>query len=558
MITYIIKRLLLMVVTLFGITLITFAVTRLTPGEPMPIGPGVTAEQGGFDAILEQNRRNLGLDKPLFLNLRFEDRNYSAREAVADICRPVRFWREDAERRLRRSSTIAIEPVLERLRALEQVDGPVDHHLKPTDDPARRVDVADARRRLLEELPRLAGETPTSVEGKEGAELIAAWEAWHESAKPRWEPQAVRQSVDAFLAGQASAADLRLVGGYAIPHLMEALNGKDDARAQRANAGLSSLTGISFVTSEEAWSAEKADVVSMWNSFYTREKVRFSDYNTLQDAVNVVFNTQYGLWLTQVATFDFGRSYKERRPVIRLMLERLPITFVLSLISIIMGYLIALPIGIYSAVSRNPLLDKAITVGVYLLYSLPVFWVGQLLLMGLTGGPAPWGGTWPALFPTRGMNSGDHNWMTGEPAALLNFAWHIVLPVTCMTYGGIAYVSRQMRSAMLENLNLDYVRTAWAKGLSPRMVIFKHVLRNSLIPILTISASLLPELMAGSIVVELIFTIPGMGLLTFDAILNRDYPVINAVLFFSALLTLLGILLVDLSYALADPRIRFE
>src|SRR5690606_27994971 len=260
-------------------------------------------------------------------------------------------------------------------------------------------------------------------------------------------PQAVRQSVDAFLAGQASAADLRLVGGYAIPHLMEALNGKDDARAQRANAGLSSLTGISFVTSEEAWSAEKADVVSMSNSFYTR----------------------YGRWRTQVSTFGFGRSYKELRPVIRLMLERLPFTFVWSLISIFMGYLIALPIGIYSAVSRNPLLDKAITVGVYLLYSLPVFWVGQLLLMGLTGGPAPWGGTWPALFPTRGMNSGDHNWMTGDPAAVLDFAWHIVLPVTCMTYGGIAYVSRQMRSAMLENLNLDYVRTAWAKGLSPRM-----------------------------------------------------------------------------------------
>jgi peptide/nickel transport system permease protein len=547
-----------MMVTLFGITLITFAVTRLTPGEPLPIGPGVTAEQGGFDAILEANRRNLGLDKPMFLNLRFEDRDFAAREAVADICRPVRFWREDAERRMRRSGTIALGPALERLRALEKVEGPVDHWLQPTDDPARRVDVADARRRLLAELPRLAGETPANVVGLEGEELLAAWEKWFEESRARWTDEAVRKAVESFLSGSTDESVIRLAGGYTVPYLIRALNGRDDVRAQRANSALSALTGFTFVTSAEEWAAEKPEVIQRWNSFYTRERVRFSAYNSLQHTVNIFVNTQYGLWLTQLATLDFGTSYKERRPVISLIIDRLPITFVLSLVSIIMGYLIAIPIGIYSAVSRNPLLDRAITVGVYLLYSLPVFWVGQLLLMTLTGGPAPWGGNWPGFFPTRGMNSGDLNWMSGNPAAIADFAWHIVLPVACMTYGGIAYVSRQMRSAMLENLNLDYVRTARAKGLTPTLVIYKHVLRNSLIPILTISASLLPELMAGSIVVELIFTIPGMGLLTFDAILNRDYPVINAVLFFSALLTLLGILLVDLSYALADPRIRYE
>jgi peptide/nickel transport system permease protein len=556
--TYVVKRLLLMMVTLFGITLITFAVTRLTPGEPLPIGPGVTAEQGGFDAILEANRRNLGLDKPMFLNLRFEDRDFAAREAVADICRPVRFWREDAERRMRRSGTIALGPALERLRALEKVEGPVDHWMQPTEDPARRVDVADARRRLLAELPRLAGEAPSSVAGLQGEELLAAWEKWFEESQPRWTEQAVRTAVESFLSGSTDESVIRLAGAYTVPYLMRALNGRDDVRAQRANSALSALTGFTFVTSAEEWAAEKPEVIQSWNSFYTRERVRFSSYNSLQHALNMFVNTQYGLWLTQLATLDFGTSYKERRPVISLIIDRLPITFILSVISILLGYLIALPIGIYSAVSRNPILDRAITVGVYLLYSLPVFWVAQLLLMTMTGGPAPWGGEWPRIFPTRGLNSGDLNWMSGNPAALLDFSWHIVLPVLCMTYGGIAYVSRQMRSAMLENLNLDYVRTARAKGLAPSLVIYKHVLRNSLIPILTISASLLPELMAGSIVVELIFTIPGMGLLTFDAILNRDYPVINAVLFFSALLTLLGILLVDLSYALADPRIRYE
>ena len=141
---------------------------------------------------------------------------------------------------------------------------------------------------------------------------------------------------------------------------------------------------------------------------------------------------------------------------------------------------------------------------------------------------------------------------------LLDWIWHLILPITCLTYGSFAYVSRQMRVGMLDIIRQDFIRTARAKGLSERVVIFKHALRNALIPTVTLLAFLLPALLGGSIIIEEIFTIEGMGKLSFEAILNRDYPIINAIAFFSAFLTLLGMLSTDIAYVLVDPRISFE
>jgi peptide/nickel transport system permease protein len=242
----------------------------------------------------------------------------------------------------------------------------------------------------------------------------------------------------------------------------------------------------------------------------------------------------------------------------QLLLERIPVSMIISALSIFFSYIIAIPLGIFSAARKNSAGDKLVTVALFVLYSLPSFWVAQMLLMSLTGGPTPWGAEWPDLFPTRGMNGEEYNWRTGGMRDIIDLLWHLVLPTICLTYGSLAFLSRQMRAAMLEVINQDFIRTARAKGLAPSAVIFKHTVRNSLIPIITISAGLLPELFAGAIIIEQIFTIPGMGLLSFEAILNRDYPVINSILFFSALLTLLGILLADIGYALVDPRISYD
>ncbi len=560
MFQYIVKRLLLMIVTLFGITVITFVVTRLTPGEPSVISEGRNdPRMGGYDSILEQNRRNLGLDKPMLLNFNFENRDYLARQAVADFCRPVKFWQDSAETNLRLSGAVAIEPVLERLEALQSITGTVDHHLEPTSGDLKRIDVQDCTQRLLTLLPSLAAGQPENINTSEVTQEISTWRTWFEDHRARWSDENVQNTVSDYLDGDGDIQSVLMLGGYAVPQLIAALDSDDDMQVRLADSALSGLTSYNYLSSPDAWETERGEVLRKWRSFHAREKIRFAEFNGFQHTINIVANTQFGVWMRQILSLDFGQSYKHRRSVNQLILEKLPITMILSVLSIFFSYLIAIPLGILSAIKKHSPGDKLVTVLLFLLYSLPSFWVGQMLLMTLTGGPTPWPGVeWPDFFPTRGLNSEGLDWQSGGMRDIADLLWHLVLPTICLTYGSLAFLSRQMRSAMLEAINEDYIRTARAKGLSARSVIFKHAVRNSLIPIITISAGLLPELIAGSIVIESIFTIPGMGLLSFEAILNRDYPVINAILFFSAALTLLGILLADLCYALVDPRISYD
>lgn len=260
---------------------------------------------------------------------------------------------------------------------------------------------------------------------------------------------------------------------------------------------------------------------------------------------------QYLLWVKRVLTFNFGSSYKDHRKVLDIIKERLPITIQLNVISIFLVYLIAIPFGIYSSTHPETLTDRVLTLFFFFLYSLPSFWVAVLLIMFLGGGD------FLDVFPVYGISSiGAQSWPFFY--WLLDRLWHLVLPVACLTYGGLAYLSRLTRAEMLEVIREDYVRTARAKGLSERVVIFKHALRNALLPIITLLAFLLPAMFGGSVIIESIFSIPGMGQLAFQAVLSRDYPVIMAITTISALLTLLGLLISDLLYAILDPRIKLE
>ncbi|HOV84743.1 MAG TPA: ABC transporter permease [Syntrophobacteraceae bacterium] len=260
---------------------------------------------------------------------------------------------------------------------------------------------------------------------------------------------------------------------------------------------------------------------------------------------------QYLLWVKRVFTLDFGTSYKDHRDVWDKILERLPVTLQLNLASIFLVYLIAIPCGVYSATHAGSLTDRFLTLLFFLLYSLPGFWVAVLLIMLLGGGDF-W--DW---FPVYGISSiGAESWSFSR--WLQDRLWHLVLPVVCQTYGGLAYLSRLTRAEMLEVIREDYVRTARAKGLRERVVIFKHAFRNALLPIVTLLAFLLPSMFGGSVIIESIFSIPGMGQLGFEAVLSRDYPVIMAITTISALLTLAGLLISDLLYAVMDPRIKLE
>ncbi len=260
---------------------------------------------------------------------------------------------------------------------------------------------------------------------------------------------------------------------------------------------------------------------------------------------------RYGIWLKQIFTLDFGNSYKDHRPVIDKIAERIPITLALNIISIFLIYLIAIPTGVYSAVKHGSLAERATTFILFILYSIPSFWMAMMLIFFLGGGEY-----WD-VFPVYGiMSSGAENYPFFKKA--LNFLWHLALPVFCLTYGSLAYLSRFQKGSLLEVLREDFVRTAEAKGLSQSSVLLKHALRNALIPVITILAGILPAMIGGSVIIESIFSIPGIGQLGFEAVLSRDYPVIMAIATISAFLTLIGILIADLVYVFVDPRISFE
>ena len=262
---------------------------------------------------------------------------------------------------------------------------------------------------------------------------------------------------------------------------------------------------------------------------------------------------QYLKWAAGILTLDFGVSYRDQRPVMDKISDGVWVTLKMNIISIILAYLIAIPIGIYSATHSGSLGDRISSTALFALYSIPTFWAGTLLIIFLTNNDYLF-----QLFPVRGLYSTayDESWPFWK--RFFDQAWHLAAPVLIYTYGSFAFISRQMRAGMIEVIRQDYIRTARAKGLAERVVIYKHALRNSLIPIITLLGGLLPSLVSGSIIVELIFSIPGMGKLSIDALLARDYPIIMGVLTLGAILTMIGVLISDLLYSVVDPRIAFS
>lgn len=254
---------------------------------------------------------------------------------------------------------------------------------------------------------------------------------------------------------------------------------------------------------------------------------------------------QYLTWLGRVVSFDFGDSIKHNRPVVELIKQRLPVTLMLNLVSFAIVYIVALPLGAFSAIRQRGFFDRSSSLLLLALWSLPIMWAGQMMIMYL-----PW-------FPGAGLSGNDAGVLPFFPW-LWDRLLHMILPVVCLAYPGFAYLSKQVRSGVLENLHHDYVRTARAKGLAERAVLIRHVFRNSLIPVVTITARLLPAMIGGSVIVERIFSIPGMGLLAFEAVTTRDYNVVMAVATMAGLLNMAGVLLADIAYAALDPRVSFE
>jgi peptide/nickel transport system permease protein len=262
-------------------------------------------------------------------------------------------------------------------------------------------------------------------------------------------------------------------------------------------------------------------------------------------------HVQYAVWMKNLVSMNFGESFKDSQPVWGKISERLPVTIKLNLWSLLVVYLVAIPLGIYSATHPHSIGDQVTTLAAFVLFAVPLVWAATMALVFICGGDFYY------LFPPGGLESLNYseNWTPWQK--FKDHAWHLFLPVVLLSYDGFAGMSRYMRSSMLEVLGQDYVQVARSKGLPEKIVILKHVLRNSLIPQVTILASILPGLIGGSIIIETIFSIPGLGQLGFESVLARDYPTVLALFTASAVLTLIGILISDLLLAAVDPRIAF-
>jgi len=257
---------------------------------------------------------------------------------------------------------------------------------------------------------------------------------------------------------------------------------------------------------------------------------------------------QYVIWLKKLLRLDFGNSFSpDNRKVIDKISERIPITLMINALSLFLILLVSIPIGVLSAAHQNSFFDKLTTVFVFVGFAVPTFWLA-LLCMIFFGVQLGW-------LPISGLKSiGFVN--ESFTAVAFDRIKHLILPVFLSAFGGLAGLSRYVRSNMLEVIRQDYIRTAKAKGLSEKTVIYRHALRNALLPVITILGLSVPGLIGGSVIFETIFAIPGMGQLFYGSVMARDYPLIMGILVIGAFLTLLGNFFADISYSLVDPRIR--
>ncbi|MAI07719.1 MAG: diguanylate cyclase [Magnetococcales bacterium] len=259
-------------------------------------------------------------------------------------------------------------------------------------------------------------------------------------------------------------------------------------------------------------------------------------------------HVQYLNWMERFVKLDFGKSFApDGRDVMEKVAERLPVTLWMNVIGLVIVFLIAVPLGVVSARYQDSFFDRSTTVIVFTLFAAPSFWIGLLCMMYF--------GVHLGWLPVSGLSSfGSEQWPMHE--RIIDWAYHLTLPILIGVMGSFAGLSRYMRSSMLEVIRQDFITTARAKGAAETSILYKHGLKNALLPVVTILGLSIPGLIGGSVIFESLFAIPGMGKLFYDGVMMRDYPVIMGILSIGAVLTLIGNLIADISYALVDPRIR--
>ena len=260
-------------------------------------------------------------------------------------------------------------------------------------------------------------------------------------------------------------------------------------------------------------------------------------------------HVQYFEWVTKLARLDLGTSFNDGRPVVEKIMERIPVTLAINLLSLALIFGLGLAIGIRGSLKPGGVFDYTSSLVMFVLFSAPTFWLA-LLFMQFFSIRLGW-------FPISGLKSLDYEYFSGWHR-FLDVSWHLALPVIVSSLGSLAGVSLYMRSSMIESLRQPYITAARAKGLSEGSVVYKHALRNAVLPIVTIVGLSIPGLLGGSVIFESIFALPGIGKLFYEAVMTRDYPLIMAEVVLGAVLTMAGNLIADISYACVDPRIKYR
>lgn len=319
---------------------------------------------------------------------------------------------------------------------------------------------------------------------------------------------------------------------------------------KRLATGLVTLLGITVITFVVIQLAP-GDPARMKTQGIQDARVSQQVYQQLRDyyGLDKPIAVQYLLWLKRLVTGDLGNSFHDGMPVAEKIGYALWPTMSVALLSLVVAFLISVPIGVYSAWRQGGPFDRAVSTLLYMLYSVPSYVLGMVLILYL--------GVELDLLPFRGMHSDNYREL--EPVARLwDTARHYVMITACFALPPLAYYSRFVRQNLLEVIRQDYIRTARAKGLSEGAVVLKHAFINSMIPLLTLLGMTFPVILSGSVILETMFNWPGIGRMYFESVLTRDYPTIMALNFFTAALVLLGTLLADLAYGLVDPRVSYE
>lgn len=324
--------------------------------------------------------------------------------------------------------------------------------------------------------------------------------------------------------------------------------------ARRILLGLFTLMLVTFLVYALIRSMPGTPLTMSAEAIDPSKKISKEDQELLRKAYGLDkhWAVAYGYWLSNLATLDLGTSFRERRPVLKVIGARMGPTLLLSGTSLLITYLLSVPLGLYSTVRSGKFDERTTSVFLYILYSLPTYVAAlQLLLIfyvRLRGTP----------FQMKPGMVSDNYASLSWPQQVGDIGWHLILPLVCFTYGSLAYYSRFVKANMEEVIRQDYIRTARAKGVAPMRILIHHAFRNTLIPFVTLIGLTLPGLLSGAIILEQIFSWPGMGSLFFDAITYRDYPVIMGLTLMFSILTLAGQLLADILYCFVDPRITYS